>query len=176
MPFRSVYSLGNYEGLLKDLVVRMKSRNGSATAIQLGNLLASKIGLQIPTEQLTRLDAVVPVPSHWMRQLRRGFDVAHLISESVGNSIEIQVPVRPWLTCRRRVKKQGTLTIKERFQNVKGCFQVSSKRDLHEKGILLVDDVMTSGATAIQAANELIKAGAGEVHLGIVARGVGKQS
>ncbi len=184
MPFSSVVSIANYSGLMNQLVVKMKSRNGQNTAIQMGNWLGTvlsthwrQLGIQI--------DLVTPMPIHWMRRWSRGFNVASLLAESVcqfdrlqrksGLSlIDHRKPVR-LLRLNRKTRKQGTLTLNQRFQNVKGCFQFSGKHDIDSKSILLVDDVMTSGATAVEAARTLLQAGAGQVHLALVARGIGQQ-
>ena len=77
------------------------------------------------------------------------------------------------LICCRRTQKQGLLSTRERFFNVKGCFRVAIPKKIAGKHILLVDDVMTSCATATQAAHQLLQAGANTLSLAIVARGVG---
>lgn len=175
MPFATVTSITNYEGIIRDLVVRMKSNNGQVTAIQMGRWLAACLTDNFFESNVKQCDYVTPMPSHWLRRLRRGFNVANLLVESIcefpqwnGKSCEL-------LIANRKTRKQGTLTMPQRFENVKDCFRFSGKPDIQGKSILLVDDVMTSGATAIQAGKVLLDAGASKVHLGIVARGIGRQ-
>ncbi len=176
MPFASVLAIANYEDLLRDLVVHMKSRHGQALAIQLGHWLGWELTRRRDRDDPTRLDFVVPMPSHWIRRLRRGFNVCDLLVESICRYPDFRGKARRLLAANRTTRKQGTLTISQRFDNVKNCFVISGKPDIEGASILLVDDVMTSGATAIQAANTLLRAGADRIHLAIVARGVGRQA
>ena len=175
MPFANVTSIANYDGLLKDLVVRMKSKQGQVTAIQLGRWLANCLAIDFFESNVSECDFVTPMPSHWIRQLRRGFNVSGLLVESLCGLPQLEGKARKFLVANRKTRKQGTLTMPQRFENVKNCFSISGKPDLHGASILLVDDVMTSGATAIQAANVLLQAGASKVHLAVVARGIGRQ-
>ncbi len=174
--FTSVTSLSNYEGLVQDLVIRMKNRNGEITSLQMGKLLAQHLSKNATEGLIKQIDWVTPIPTHWHRRLRRGFNVSELLVESV-----CQVPVwrgksKKLLATQRKTGKQGTLSISQRFQNVKKCFKISGKTDLQGATILLIDDVMTSGATALQALQLLKNAGANAVHLGIIARGIGRQT
>ena len=175
LPFASVTSVANYDGLLRDLVIRMKSRTGHAAALQLGNWLAQHLVERTTAGEIGKIDFVVPTPSHWLRKMRRGFNVAGLLVESICATPEFQGKSREMLVVSRKTRKQGTLTITQRFDNVKNCFEISGKRNLEGASILLIDDVMTSAATAIQAGKTLRKAGAAQIHLGIVARGIGRQ-
>lgn len=177
MAFASVTCLGNYDSLLRDLVVRMKSSAGHDVAIQLGLLLGKEIVASRPRgPEALSIDLVVPTPSHWTRQWRRGHNVAALLTESICRAPEFRGKCRAILAMKRKTRKQGTLTMKQRFQNVKDCFVICGRQDVNGMRLLLVDDVMTSGATAIEAATVLRRAGASEVHLAIVARGVGRNS
>lgn len=175
MPFATVTSIANYEGLLKDLVVRMKGRHGQVTAIQLGHWLAECLSIGFFDSRIPDCDLVTPVPCHWMRHLRRGFNVADLLVAPVCELPRLEGKSANLLIARRRTRKQGTLTMTQRFENVKNCFSFSGKPQVKDASILLVDDVMTSGATAMQAGKVLLCAGAREIHLAIVARGIGQQ-
>ena len=175
LPFASVTSVANYDGLLRDLVIRMKSRHGQAVALQLGVWLARIVESRRQSGEIDSIDIVSPMPIHWMRKLRRGFNVAGLLVESIAQSAEFNGKQQELLVASRKTRKQGTLSITQRFDNVKDCFEISGKPDLKGASILLVDDVMTSGATAIQAGNRLLRAGARQIHLAIVARGIGRQ-
>ena len=142
----------------------------------MGKLLAQHLSKNATEGLIKQIDWVTPIPTHWHRRLRRGFNVSELLVESV-----CQVPVwkgksKKLLATQRKTGKQGTLSISQRFQNVKKCFKISGKTDLQGATILLIDDVMTSGATALQALQLLKSAGANAVHLGIIARGIGRQT
>jgi predicted amidophosphoribosyltransferase len=114
----------------------------------------------------------VPVPAHWAKRLLRGVNGPDLLVEAIGRRLSIPTAT-DLLVCRRRTRKQGTLLPSERFLNVRNAFAVSWGYDIGDAHVLLVDDVMTTGATAGEAARTLRRAGADRVTVAIVARGVG---
>jgi predicted amidophosphoribosyltransferase len=77
------------------------------------------------------------------------------------------------LLCRRWLKKQSSLSMTERLENVRNAFRTSSAFDIRGATILLIDDVITTAATASQAARALRRAGARAVYVAAVARGMG---
>ena len=172
-PFDSVTAVANYAGPIKDWVIRMKQRNGQITALQLGSLLTLNLECRLKPSSLDDIDWITPMPSHWQRRLRRGFNVPDLLVEPILRSQKIGGKFKKLLVVQRKTKKQGTLSRSQRFENVKDCFRIYGKPSLKGATILLVDDVMTSGATALQAASTLRKAGAAAIHLAIIARGIG---
>lgn len=172
-PFDSVTSIANYAGPIKDFVIRMKQPSGQITALQLGTLLVEQLRRRLSPDSRQDIDWVTPMPGHWQRRLRRGFNVPDLLTEPILRCQQIQGKFRKTLVVARKTKKQGTLTQSERFENVRNCFRIYGKPSLKGATILLVDDVMTSGATALQAASTLRHAGAAKIHLAIVARGIG---
>ena len=120
------------------------------------------------------VDLIVPIPMHWWRRLRRGAHPAHLLATTVGQSVSLPVHSQ-LLKCRRKASKQGTLRPNERFKNVRDAFCISSAYDITDANILLIDDIMTTGATASEAARVLRRAGARAVCVAVVARGVGRR-
>jgi ComF family protein len=105
-------------------------------------------------------DAVVPVPLHWFRRFQRGFNQAALLAGQIGKTRNL-----PLLRAVRRT--QTGLTNAKRRQNVAGAFRA---RRIDGLRILLVDDVMTTGATGSACASALKRAGAKSVTLLTVAR------
>jgi predicted amidophosphoribosyltransferase len=126
---------------------------------------------------IERVDCVTFVPTHrWRRVLRGGPSGAQRMAISVGKVL--QVPTVELLATTRWVAKQSLLPDEKRELNVRGAFSLKRSyawqrslnlRDLH---ILLVDDVLTTGATAKESANVLKQAGAASVRLAVVARAV----
>ncbi len=171
LPFASTVSLGNYNALMREVVIDMKRPGREAIAIQMGRWLGEK------TEDFhgrQMFDLVLPMPIHWTRRLRRGFNVASMIVEGVRK--ETNLPTDDHMIYfRLRTSKQGMLSTHQRFQNVKNCFAINNASLVKGKRVLLVDDVMTSCATACQASRTLLKSGAHCVGLAIVARGIGRQ-
>ncbi len=110
-------------------------------------------------------DFVVPVPLHLKRLVHRKYNQAALLATDISRGVKI-----PFLNALRRVKfvqSQGHLSVKKRRENIKNCFEVSKKYagKIAGKNILLVDDVMTTGATANECARVLKKAGAKNVYV-----------
>ena len=117
---------------------------------------------------------VTAVPSHWSRRWRRGVQGSALLAESVSRVLEV-----PWghaLVARRRTQKQGTLTVKRRFANVRGVFRTAKGYDFTGQHVVLIDDVLTTGATSSEAARALKQAGAARVTIGVLARGTGRRT
>ena len=77
------------------------------------------------------------------------------------------------IRCRQKVKKQGTLGPHQRIANVRGAFRIASGYDIKNARILLVDDVMTTGATTNEIARVLRRAGVESVSVAVAARGTG---
>ena len=168
LRFDASISLGNYQGLLKAMVLELKRGGRESLALQLGRLLGARLLRQ---EFFDSADLLLPVPIHWRRRLVRGFHAAGVIAEGVRSSTGL--PIGDVLQCQRLTEKQGTLTGQKRFRNVKNAFQLRPLVSVEGSRIVVVDDVMTSGATLSELANVLKKAGAKSVHCAVVARGTG---
>ncbi len=115
-----------------------------------------------------RYDFIVPVPLHWRRRWRRGFNQAELLARGI--SEHRQVPILNALRRAKPTATQAGLTSAGRRRNMAGAFQPRTGIDLTGKKILLIDDVFTTGATASACALALKKAGAETVSLLTLAR------
>jgi ComF family protein len=166
LRFDSTFSLGHYEGLLKDMVLRMKSDRNE----QVGQVL-SEIVLDRHGESLRRLDldAIVPVPmTPWAFLLRRT-NPAAVIARRIGR--DLGVPVIGRLVERSSyLTPQHVLSRAGRFRNVRGGYRVRRGYRMENPHILLVDDVMTTGATCSEIARILKRAGAARVSVVVIAR------
>lgn len=109
-------------------------------------------------------DVVEPVPLHWYRRLRRGYNQAEKLAAVVAS--EYNVPIGRNLRRIRYTKSQTRKNKKARSKSVENCFTVCrNSTDLTGKRVLLIDDVCTTGATAEQCARVLTLQGASEVYL-----------
>ncbi len=113
-------------------------------------------------------DAVVPVPLHWRRRWVRGFNQAELIANPLAELLA--VPCRRELCRRRATAPQAGLPRAERLLNPRRAFRVRRPADVAGKRLLLIDDVVTTGATLEAAARELLAAGATRVEALVMAR------
>ena len=125
---------------------------------------ANVIRQQVPADQWP--DVLIPAPMHWTRRWHRGFNQATEISEAIAGPLGI--PVASGLVCRRRrVRAQRGLGRSARLANLQGVFEV---RGPVPARVALVDDVVTTGATARVLAQTLRNAGATDIQLWALAR------
>jgi ComF family protein len=160
--FDAVYSYGSYEGTLRELVHLFKYGGVRPLARSFGRFLVDAV----PRD--TAFDIVVPMPLHWFKQWQRGFNQADLLAREIGN--KWGVPVRNVIRRRRATLPQAGLTNAKRRANMRGAFQIRRGRPLDGMRVLLVDDVVTTGATASACARVLKRAGAAHVALLALAR------
>jgi ComF family protein len=158
--FDAVYTYGSYEGTLRSLVHLYKYRKMQPLAEHFGKWMA----LALPRE--IAVDVVVPMPLHWWKRWRRGFNQADLLARQIAR--RWHAPVRAVARRRKYTAVQAGLTNAKRRANVQGAFEVRGRLD--GKHVLLVDDVMTTGATASACARALKRAGAARVTLLTLAR------
>ncbi|MEE9137513.1 MAG: ComF family protein [candidate division NC10 bacterium] len=114
------------------------------------------------------LDAVVPVPLHRNRERERGFNQAEILARVVGK--RLQRPVLRKTLRRIRPTLPQTGKRRERVRNVRGAFAVGNPEKIKDRTFLLVDDVLTTGATVNECAKVLMKAGAQRVLVYTLAR------
>src|SRR5581483_1459866 len=107
---------------------------------------------------------------HWTRTWRRGFNQSRILAYTLADFLG--VPCRPGCVRRiRRTPQQTHQTPAERWSNVRGAFRCRTGLDLRSKTIVLVDDVLTTGATASEAARALRTARPGRIIVAVVAHG-----
>lgn len=155
--------LGGYGGPLREVVLRAKRPAGARVAAALAALLVHRHGVPLRT---AGADCVVPVPMHWWRRSLRGASLADELAGGVAALIGL--PVSRVLARRRATRMQNELPAEERPRNVDGAFHV--RRRLRGARVILVDDVMTTGATLTACCRALAAAGAGGVDVAVVAR------
>ncbi|HXP83530.1 MAG TPA: ComF family protein [Bryobacteraceae bacterium] len=160
--FDEVYSYGSFEGTLRQLIHLFKFEGVRPLARVFGDRMA----LALPREQ--NFDAIVPLPLHWWKRWRRGFNQADLLAREIGR--RWNVPVRDLMLRTRATAPQAGLTNAQRRLNVRGAFRVKRGVRLDGRRILVVDDVFTTGATASACARALKRAGAAHVSLLTLAR------
>ena len=160
--FDAAYCFGSYEGILREWIHLYKYARIKPMARPLGNLLAEVV----PPDE--RYDAIVPVPLHWLREWRRGFNQSEVLARGLGRRLGL--PVIAALRRVRSTQVQAGLSNTARRQNVAQAFRPRRGRSVTGKRILLIDDVMTTGATAAACALALKRAGAAQVALVTVAR------
>jgi len=158
-PFSKVFNYGLYEGSLAEAINHLKFYGLKRLAKPLSKLL---LNFDLPV-----MDGLVPVPLSIKRLRERGFNqsllIARVISRKIGTPLLIDT-----LCKKKDTLPQTGLSARERMLNLKNVFEV--KGHIRDLRLLLVDDVMTTGATVSECSKELMKAGAKEVTVLTLAR------
>lgn len=166
LRFDRAFALGEYEGLLRAQALAMKTDQSERLAHAFGQLMAERLGDELRALQP---DAIVPVPMHVWRRFGRGTNPPAAMAARLGR--ELDFPVFPkLLRLRRYTQPQKDLSYPARFRNLRGEMQVNASYLCEAPHVLLVDDILTTGATCSEAARALKKAGASEVTVLVAAR------
>ncbi len=161
-----VVCLGPYGGELRQAIVRMKHAGQQSLTVALGKALGRQLSM-LPENEIPVV--LGPVPMHWRRRLTRGAGSSHLLASAI--SRQAGVPWEPrLLRCTRRTQKQSTLTASQRKSNVRGGFALRSSAAVKGRHVGIVDDTLTTGATANEIARLLRQAGARRITLLVAAR------
>lgn len=173
-PFVRAVSYGLYQGRMREAIHALKYDRLYGVSTELGRMLAEAIGQlarEAPREML-----VVPVPLHRTKFAQRGFNQSRSLATTALKFLsksdpEWRLTLAPSTLLRQRATdSQAGLTPRQRRLNVRGAFAVSDPAQVTAQNILLVDDILTTGATARAAAKALVEAGAASVWVATLAR------
>lgn len=164
--FQRARAVACYDGVARKLVHRLKYGDRDELAGPMGRWMA-RAGVEL----LDDADLLVPTPLHWTRLARRRFNQAAALARAVEKISAVRVETELLVRVKPTPPQVG-LTKRQRAQNIQGAFQVPPERRIEVEGrkIVLVDDVMTSGATLNAAARVLLRAGAQRVDALVFAR------
>lgn len=166
-PFEIARAVGMYQGVLREAIHAFKYEGKTAVADELAEMM---IEFASARERLMRdVDIVLPVPIHRSRERSRGFNQAELLAARIADALGLPM-LRGVLIRARKTRSQVELSPTERRTNVRGAFQVTRPELIANRIVLLVDDVLTTGSTAAEAANTLLAAGALEIRVLTLAR------
>lgn len=162
VPYADLLALWLYRPPLTELLRRYKFGGLEF----LGSELADCVAAELAGRLAPSLEAVTAVPLHWWRRLRRGFDQAESVARPL--ALRLGLPFLPLLGRRLPTGRQARLGRAARRRNLRGAF--SARHGPPPRHLLLVDDVVTTGATAEAAVRALLTAGALTVRVLCVAR------
>ena len=166
LRFVRTFCLGAYEGPLQETILQMKHDRSRTSALALGRLLAERIGSEAAA---LGVEVVASVPIHPWRKWVRGADPAGVLSEVIAECLDL--PHAPGLLRRvRNTSPQKGLSRPARFRNQHGQMALGAGYHLSSPVVLVVDDVMTTGATCNEATRVLRQAGARAVAVAVVGR------
>lgn len=167
--FDQVIAWGAYEKALQQIILLIKQQEQEQLAYHSGILLAQHFQEVLIARQI---DAVVAVPLHWSRRLWRGYNQSVTIGQAVGTVLKKPCQTH-WLFRRLATPMQASVTPAHRRRNLRQAMIARLPVSAKGQHLLLVDDVMTTGATADACARALLSAGAGKVTVLSLARAVG---
>jgi len=153
-----------YEEYPRSSLLRYKFGKRRNYAPAYGRLLAMKLQKEYPEG----FDLLTWVPVSAFRKFTRGFDQVELLARSVGRELELS-PVPTLKKIRHNRRQSGIVGEAQRRANVLGAYRAEHIPDIQGKRILLLDDILTTGATAGECARVLLTAGAKEVHCAAMA-------
>lgn len=166
LKFERTLALGSYDGLLGQLVVRMKTDETGALARMFVELWRQMHATELAR---TEFDVVAPVPDRLGSGRRRGASAPQALADAAARLLRKPL-ARDMLGMKPGVGPQVGLSREGRFENIKGQMFVRRGHWMHGAHVLLSDDTLTTGATCSEAARALKKAGAASVTVFVVAR------
>ncbi|HVY12183.1 MAG TPA: ComF family protein, partial [Alphaproteobacteria bacterium] len=164
--FKQARAALNYDDASRELILPFKSHDRTDYAPAFARLMQQAGGALLQAS-----DIIIPVPLHPFRLFTRRYNQAALLALALGRLSRKPVRLQA-LRRRKSTPSQGHLSRAQRRQNVAGAFRVAphEKKNLQGRSVLLIDDVLTTGATANACAKELLKAGAKDVRVLALAR------
>ena len=166
LKFDGVISLGSYQDGLRNAVLRMKRASERPLSVAMGRLFCLR---QEDRVNELRPDAILPIPMFWGREVFRGVNNPSVLARTI--SQHLRLPLADRLVERwRNTLPQADLHPRQRFRNVRGAFRLRAGYDLVGHRLLLVDDILTTGATCSEVAGLLKRAGATMVAAAVMAR------
>ena len=153
-----------YRGNVRSSLLRYKFGYARSYAQGYGRLLAARLLQEYPEG----FDVLTWVPISSLRKFSRGYDQSRLIAQAVGRELGM-TPVRTLKKTRNNPRQSRIKGAAQRRANVLGVYEIQNSEAIAGKRILLLDDILTTGATAGECARMLLTAGAKEVHCAVVA-------
>jgi len=150
---------------LQDIIHDLKYNGKFSIGIFLGKLLAAAINDKIHE---WKIDLIVPIPLHHLKRAERGYNQSDFIAKGIKSVLII--PVKTNLIQRNRfTETQTSMNLVERKENMKDAFTYRRNKILQNKNVLLVDDVITTGATISECGRIILLSGAANVYAASVA-------
>ena len=155
-PFNGITAPYRWTGVVQELVYSLKYRNVRASAPRLSELMSEHLA-----DSSITADVIAPVPLHPSRERERGYNQSELLARGISKSTGIPMANGVLARIRNTPPQVSMSTPEERRRNVVGAFECVG--DVAGKRVLLVDDVVTTGATVAECAAQLRQAGAASV-------------
>jgi ComF family protein len=143
------------ESLMQHLMHELKYRGNKELGLQMGKLIGNDLE---KTHRFRYVDALIPLPLFPAKERRRGYNQAAILCEGIAEVLKVEV-LRNIIARTEHTETQTKKGRMERWQNMEGKFELLNPEKIRDKHVLLVDDVVTTGATLEACGHELIEAG-----------------
>lgn len=163
--FDRVYSVAIYNEIAQKMIFDLKYYDKLYIAKTIAELMNKKL-----MEFNLEVDLIVAVPLHPLKERHRGYNQAHLICKHLKKLLNKNYR-KNLLVRTKQTKDMNKLSRRQRFKNIQGVFEVKDEISVLNKNILLVDDVLTTGATVNACSIALLEAGAKSINVLTFARG-----
>lgn len=157
----SFFALGYYEGVLRNLIISFKYHKKTfLSAFFVSELLKHLVDMTI-FDLSGRFDIIIPIPLHPKKLKERGFNQSDLLAIELSRITGIEVCCDAALRIKETLP-QNKLKLEERFKNLEDAFEINSKKiyQINGKNVIIIDDILTTGATAENMARSLKRHGA----------------
>lgn len=155
----AVRSLGTFDDYYQRLIHGFKYQQKTTLGKRLGQTLGERL---VEDKIAARFDCMIPVPLHPARKRERGFNQSEILASEISEVTDLPM-LKKVLKRIKNTKDQTKLSPQERMENVRGAFSLKNPEQIEGKRVILVDDVMTTGATLGECASVLLEAGAKDV-------------
>jgi ComF family protein len=165
IEFAAALCLFSATGTIRDLLHQLKYGGQSEIGIKLGNILGKSL---MESKYFTKPDVIIPVPMHPKKLKKRGYNQAEMIAIGVSEILNVEIQTEGLL----KILNTKTQTKKSKFDrwiNVERSFDSSKDVIITNKNILLIDDVVTTGATLEACSSSLHKMGNNKISLATLA-------
>jgi ComF family protein len=150
---------------LQHIIHALKYDNKFLAGIFLGQQLGAHL-MSIANDW--KIDLIIPIPLHQLKKAERGFNQSYCIAKGVNRILNLTFKEKV-IKRKRFTESQTTMNIMEREENITGAFKVTKPTSVKDKTILLIDDVITTGATISESGRILLESGAKKIYAASVA-------
>lgn len=165
LPVKNAWAFLRFRkvGIVQHLLHQLKYNNHPEVGVRLGKLFGKEM-MQYGLEY----DLIVPLPLHASRQKNRGYNQSAKFAEGLGDSLNVPFNANACVRL-KNTQTQTKKTRSERWENVEAAFSIKDNCVIENKRVLLVDDVITTGATIEACGQKLIEAGCRELSVACIA-------
>lgn len=168
------YALWNFDkgGLLQNLMHHLKYERLTGIGHQLGKALARRVksNTLVQPDVLKHESLLIPVPLHYLKFRKRGFNQAFSIAKGIKDVLSIPICSIDTVRRTKYTQSQTGFSLQKRIHNMSDAFSVAYPNRIKGKTLIIVDDVFTTGATSFELAQTLNEAGASSIFIWTVAQ------